>query len=421
MSGSIAPWDREGLGPWLSAGRADLWDVLVVAKLDRVSRSLIDFAGLLQWCQERGKTLVSVAESLDFGTPTGQFVGKILILFAEFERQMMRERRADAARKLYGNAGYNGGGSLSWGYRPVRRDGHIELEPDPALAQKITEIAETVIAGESVLSAAQRFGLDHASLIRRLRSPSLKGMVVLHGEVIRGSDGMPLLREPILPPGMWARLQARLDANSRGGGVPRDASPWLHVIVCQKCGYDLYLQRYTNRPNRYYVHKASLKFWKRDGVEFCRCSFRADDLEARIEPLVLLAFGDKHVPEVLDLPAEDHTVELAQVEEAIADLETDRYERGLFKGEAGAARYATMMGRLEGRSESLRAAPKLPARQELILSEELFADRWDSLESDAERGALLRRMRVRLVAYKDQKGRSRLRLRQGRPGPPSTA
>ncbi|HEY3977687.1 MAG TPA: recombinase family protein, partial [Streptosporangiaceae bacterium] len=89
VSGSIAPWDRSELGPWLSDVRAGSWDTLVVAKLDRVSRSLLDFAKLLKWCQAHGKTLVSVAESLDFGTPTGQFVGKILILFAEFERDMM--------------------------------------------------------------------------------------------------------------------------------------------------------------------------------------------------------------------------------------------------------------------------------------------------------------------------------------------
>jgi hypothetical protein len=48
--------------------------------------------------------------------------------------------------------------------------------------------------------------LDNASLLRRLRSPSLKGIVVYKNEVVGGGDGMPLTREPILPPTTWTRL-----------------------------------------------------------------------------------------------------------------------------------------------------------------------------------------------------------------------
>jgi DNA invertase Pin-like site-specific DNA recombinase len=46
VSGTIAPRDRDGLGPWLPNGKIGQWDVLVVARLDRVSRPLLDFAPL---------------------------------------------------------------------------------------------------------------------------------------------------------------------------------------------------------------------------------------------------------------------------------------------------------------------------------------------------------------------------------------
>ena len=145
------------------------------------------------------------------------------------------------------------------------------------------------------------------------------------------------------------------------------------------------------------------------------------DIEESIEPVVLAAFGDMLFPEFIDLPAEDHAGELARVQESIADLEADRYERGLFKGEAGAQRYAAMMTKLETRLDVLRAQPQLPARREVILSNETFRERWESLESDHERGALLRRMHVRLLAFKDERGRTRMWLRQERPGSqPST-
>jgi site-specific DNA recombinase len=134
--------------------------------------------------------------------------------------------------------------------------------------------------------------------------------------------------------------------------------------------------------------------------------------------MVMLAFGDKYIPEITYVPGEDHTAELEQVQEAITDLERDRYERRLFSGEAGAQRYAAMMTKLESRAEALRAQPVVPARQEMVLSGDLFAERWESLQSDHERGALLRRMRVKLYAFKDAGGRTRLQLRQRRPGAP---
>ncbi len=101
------------------------------------------------------------------------------------------------------------------------------------------------------------------------------------------------------------------------------------------------------------------------------------------------------------------------MEEAIADLEADRYDRGLFKGDAGTARYVAIMKKLEDRADALRAMPVREARKEIVMSDDLFRDRWASLESDHERSALLRKMGVRLLASKDAAGSVRLRLQQG--------
>ena len=133
VSGAVSPFDRDDLGPWLRPPRLHQWDVLVVAKLDRVSRSLVDFANLLTWCQEHGKVLVTVAKGLDFGTPAGQFIGKIVI-FAEWERQTMRERRADAARKLYADAGFNG---------PIRQS---PLGEDPPVAAGSNDLRDRSVS-----------------------------------------------------------------------------------------------------------------------------------------------------------------------------------------------------------------------------------------------------------------------------------
>ena len=57
--------------------------------------------------------------------------------------------------------------------------------------------------------------------------------------------------------------------------------------------------------------------------------------------------------------------------------------------------------------------PVTEARQEVILSDDLFRDRWASLGTDHHRGALLRSMNVSLFVFKDADGRARLRLQQG--------
>ena len=43
VSGSISPFERPGLGPWLQEDRLNMWDAIIVAKLDRLTRSLFDF------------------------------------------------------------------------------------------------------------------------------------------------------------------------------------------------------------------------------------------------------------------------------------------------------------------------------------------------------------------------------------------
>lgn len=81
----------------LAAGRAD---VLVVAKLDRLSRSLLDFAGLMARAQTEGWSLVALDLGVDLSTPAGQLMASVLASFAEYERQLIGARTRDALGQL---------------------------------------------------------------------------------------------------------------------------------------------------------------------------------------------------------------------------------------------------------------------------------------------------------------------------------
>jgi DNA invertase Pin-like site-specific DNA recombinase len=413
VSGAVSPFDREDLGPWLRLPKLAQWDILAVAKLDRISRSLIDFANLLTWCQDNGKTFVSVGESLDFSTPTGQFIGKILILFAEWERETMRARRADASRKIAANAGWHGGHSTEWGYRAVKVGGIWQQEPDHEQVMLIQEIAGRILKGESTQSVALDYGLDPTGLARRLRRPSLYGAVVFKGELVRGSDGMPLMREPVMDRKTWDKLQVKLEANSRGAGVPRDAAPWHSVIYCYDCGEPLYRQVYTNRSVKTYSHKRTLAKYRDGKVQPCGAYINGRDIERQISPMVRRAWAGRFAVESITIPGEDNTEELARVDEAISDLSTDRYERGLFRGEDGTRRYTDFMSRLEARRQAiLDAGVIVPDRTETVKTEVLLTDMWDECEDDRAQGALLRRSGYRVYARKAGHGKAYIKLVQ---------
>jgi putative DNA-invertase from lambdoid prophage Rac len=67
-------------------------DAIIVWRLDRWGRSLSDLTHSLEELRALGVDFVSVTEGLDFSTPTGRAMGQMLGIFAEFEREILRER-----------------------------------------------------------------------------------------------------------------------------------------------------------------------------------------------------------------------------------------------------------------------------------------------------------------------------------------
>jgi DNA invertase Pin-like site-specific DNA recombinase len=77
----------------LESGEAE---VLVIAKLDRLSRSLFDFADLMRRAQRQGWAVVALDFGMDTTTPQGEMVVNVLATFAQFERRLISQRTRDA-------------------------------------------------------------------------------------------------------------------------------------------------------------------------------------------------------------------------------------------------------------------------------------------------------------------------------------
>lgn len=100
-------FDRPELQKMLEQLRAG--DVVVVWKLDRLSRSMKDFLIIMERIRIAGAHFRSITESIDTTTPAGQMVMMMLMAFAQFERAMIQERtRAGVAARIA--AGHHHGG-----------------------------------------------------------------------------------------------------------------------------------------------------------------------------------------------------------------------------------------------------------------------------------------------------------------------
>jgi DNA invertase Pin-like site-specific DNA recombinase len=148
-------WDRPELHRLLDQLRKG--DVLVVWKLDRLSRSLRDVLIIMERLAEARAGFRSLTEAIDTTTPAGRMMMQMVASFAEFERAMLRER-------------------TKIGLETARREGRIGGRPPKLNRQEQTEIVRMISRGrKTAADAARLFGV-HPATISRLISRTQAGV-----------------------------------------------------------------------------------------------------------------------------------------------------------------------------------------------------------------------------------------------------
>jgi DNA invertase Pin-like site-specific DNA recombinase len=130
-----------------AARRRDV-DAILVWRLDRWGRSLLDLIATLQELHAVGVGFVSLTEALDMTTPAGRALAGMLAVFAEFERDILRDR-------------------VKAGIAQARKEGRPHGRP-PTMAQHAGEIATLFAGGTSKRQIAARLGISRASVRRML-------------------------------------------------------------------------------------------------------------------------------------------------------------------------------------------------------------------------------------------------------------
>lgn len=262
--------ERPALRRLLADIEAGKVDCVVVYKVDRLSRSLLDFARIMEIFEKRGVSFVSVTQQFNTTASLGRLTLNILLSFAQFEREIIAERTRDkisAARRK----GKWTGGSPVLGYDVDPRGGRLVVNEDEAAS--VRAIFDLYLEHRSVMAVVRdvnsrgwttkrwttKDGREHLGL------PMGKGdiykiltNVVYTGRVNHKGTIYPGEHPVIVDAGVFQKANERLSHNGVTGGkeVRNKYGALLRGLLhCEACGTAMH-HTYTakaGRRYRYYV------------------------------------------------------------------------------------------------------------------------------------------------------------------------
>ena len=316
--------ERPALKRLLGDIEEDHADVVVVYKIDRLSRSLMDFAKLVEVFDRKGVTFVSVTQSFNTTTSMGRLTLNVLLSFAQFEREVIGERIRDkvaASRKR----GMWMGGFVPLGYRVENRKLVIE-EKEAATVRMIFE--RFLKLGSATLLAR---ALNTEGVTTRRGKPVDKGFLyktlnnrVYIGLAVHKGTAYPGEHQAIISQDLWNRVHGilRESPRIRGRRTCTTEPALLKGLIFGPtgCAMSPTFTRKGGRLYRYYVSQSVLKL----GPETCpvRRVAAAEIETAVIDQLRgLLRAPEMIVRTWLASRQIDAGVEEAVVRKAIADFE----------------------------------------------------------------------------------------------------
>jgi DNA invertase Pin-like site-specific DNA recombinase len=264
---SGATLERPGLRRLIADIEAGRIDVVVVYKVDRLSRSLMDFAKLALTFERHGVSFVSVTQHFCTTTSMGRLTLNILLSFAQFEREVIGERIRDklAASRA---KGMWMGGRPPLGYDV--RDRKLVVNPAEAelvrlifrrfldLGSALLLIRELNAQGQRTKSWVTQEGnfregrpFDKGTLYKLLRNRTYLGEAVHKGKSFAGEH------EAIVDPVTWDRVHEVLAGNARRRGNEaraRTPAPLRGLLRCTSCGSAMTPTHTRRRGRRYRYH-----------------------------------------------------------------------------------------------------------------------------------------------------------------------
>jgi DNA invertase Pin-like site-specific DNA recombinase len=290
---SGASLERPALQKVLAEVTAGKIDIIVVYKVDRLTRSLADFAKMVELFDQHSVSFVSVTQSFNTTSSMGRLTLNVLLSFAQFEREVIGERVRDkiAASKA---KGIWVGGSVPLGYASVNKKLLVipeEAETVRLIFRRYLELGsirdltedldrngirtrrQTLSTGK--IRGGIRFGVG--GLAQLLRNRFYIGEVVYHGAVHPGEQ------EPILDRALFEAVQAKLAASANARQLKMRASPSILTGRIFDEGGNRMTPTHTNKLGaryRYYVSHSILQ--KRNNETGTVARISAPEIESTV-------------------------------------------------------------------------------------------------------------------------------------------
>jgi site-specific DNA recombinase len=356
--------DRPALTAARAAAAAGQFDLLLVYRIDRLSRNLGELISLGDELRRHGVAFRSATESFDTANPAGRMLVQLLGSFAEFERATMLDRiRAGMERKA--SRGEWTGGVPPFGYQKAR--GESLLRPDPDTASIVRSIfaryIQTRDGARSIAVWLDSQGVRTRSGVRW----STSGVLALLrnrayiGEVsFRGVWG-PSVHGPIVEREQFDAAQSILDQRAGSPGLrrtnPTDYLLSTLSIVCDRCGHPMIGASARGRGGKIYAYYTCSTRARRGPSGCDQERLPKDELETAVLAQMTGVYADTSLVAAALEEAQAETrardtergAEHDRLQSRAADLrrKIDRYVAGFEAGELNAPLFQSRVTELQ--------------------------------------------------------------------------
>ena len=296
--------ERPGLKALIGDVEAGQVDVIVVYKVDRLTRSLADFAKIVERLDSKEASFVSVTQAFNTTTSMGRLTLNVLLSFAQFEREVTGERIRDkiAASK---KKGLWMGGPVPLGYEVIERKlvpvpeeservrtimrRYLEIKTAPALIQQLN-LEGVVTKVQNRTSGPHRGGIPfrRGSLFYLLKNPVYRGKIVHRGKVYDGEHA------PIVDAELWEAVQAQLKEKASPRRRPKNDrnNALLNGLITDVHGRPV-VPTYASKNTRHYCYYETRKDLARPG-DPTPARFQQGALDEQVISGISDILGDEH-------------------------------------------------------------------------------------------------------------------------------
>ena len=334
---SGANTDRDGFRKMMDLAERGKINKIVVYRIDRISRSLSDFLLILEILKKHGISFQSTQESFDTSSPYGEMIVKLLMVFAEFERQSIVERVTQAyahrselgiymgGRRPYGftlidtvihgvktkmlspaitevehikyifDAYSVSGVSLRRVMDDLIKKGFLPCDGGSWSTAKISTIIQNPIYVKADNSIYEYFAKKNAKIVSDISEFDGTRGVQIYGKTKHTAEDLSdikvvvLSHEGLIPSDVWIACQKKLASNKKIGKAISNSTSWLGgKIVCKSCGRTMTVTKGGKRADGSQTRYFSCTGKSHNRIcEGPKVTIYADSIEAMAYELIL--------------------------------------------------------------------------------------------------------------------------------------